>query len=562
MPSGSVARVRSRFAYLDVALLLGALWLLLAVTAAQAQPAPILLEGEVPEGAPEYLLVPFEVPEGIVELEFRHRALPSGAGDILDFGLWDPQRFRGYGGGNTEPAILGVEAASRSYLSGPLPAGTWRVLVGKAKLVSSPARYRVELHLRSAPSGALSPQPERRTYVPAAPLRGEARWYAGDFHVHSRESGDARPTLDEIASYARGRGLDFVVVTDHNTVSHLDFMRDAQSRHPELLLLPGVEFTTYRGHANGIGAHAFADFRLGLEGRTINDAARELAEGGAVFSINHPMLDLGDACIGCKWEHGDSLERSRVGAVEIQTGAWSVTGAVFGEAPLRFWDAYCARGLRVAAVGGSDDHRAGVGTDALHSPIGSPTTLVWADELSENAVVEAVRRGRTVVKLEGPDDPMVELIALDAATGELRGRIGDTVRSAVTLRLTVTGGAGRQLRLVHDGRALPPVEVTADPFVHELAFAAPVEGEQRVRAEVLVEGKPRTVTSHLWLAPAQGEPLGETGCGCTSQGAGGAGFGPWLLLGIGALWTLSCARRGRTARAHRLAGCGRHPPGA
>jgi len=69
---------------------------------------------------------------------------------------------------------------------------------------------------------------------------------------------------------------------------------------------------------------------------------------------------------------------------------------------LAFWDALLDEGAHVAAIGGSDDHRAGVDLDRLQSPIGSPTTMVYADELSVAAIVAAVRAGRTVVKLEGP----------------------------------------------------------------------------------------------------------------------------------------------------------------
>ncbi len=484
------------------ALLLLASVVVFLLHSAAALAQPLILEDAVPEGGPDHFMVPFEVPEGTVEIEVRHQALPDG--NVLDFGVWDPERFRGYGGGNTEPFIVGEHASSRSYLTGPIPAGTWQVLVGKAKVVNTPARYRLEIHLRTL--ATLAPQPERAGYVKAPALENTARWYAGDFHVHSKESGDARPPLDEIATFARGRGLDFVVVTDHNTTSHLDFIGAAQARHPSLLLLPGVEFTTYAGHANGIGATAFVDFRLGREGRTLDEVTAEFAAQGAVFSINHPVLDLGDACIGCAWKH--DLDRSRVGAVEIQTGAWSVVGPIFGERPLRFWDAYATQGLKVAALGGSDDHRAGVAPSSLQSPIGSPTTLVFAEALSHDAIVDAVRRGRTVVKLEGPDDPMVELRAGEAV-------VGDTVSGDVTVTATVTGGLGAQLRWVRDGKAETQVAVDADPFVLELPVTAPDEGELRLRAEVLVEGKPRTVTGHLWIAPASAAE-DERGCGCTS----------------------------------------------
>jgi hypothetical protein len=126
------------------------------------------------------------------------------------------------------------------------------VVTGKAKVLVRPARFRLEVELRSAPT--LAPQLERRPSVHAPALVKEARWYAGDFHVHSRESGDAEPMLDENAVLARGRGLDFVELSDHNLTSRLTLTDDPQSRHPRLLVVPGVEFTTYAGHASGIGA--------------------------------------------------------------------------------------------------------------------------------------------------------------------------------------------------------------------------------------------------------------------------------------------------------------------
>lgn len=481
--------------------------------------APIVLDGEVPQDGSAFLQLPFEVPAGTEEIEVRHDDL--SADNILDFGVADPERLRGWGGGNTEPAVIGLDAASRSYLPGPIPAGTWNVIVGKAKIVSPPGRYHLEIELRT--TATLPPQRERRPYVASPALSTGPRWYAGDFHVHSRESGDAHPTLDEIADFAHARGLDFVVITDHNTVSQLDFLSDVQARHPEVLLIPGVEFTTYAGHANGIGAHQYVDFRLGVQGRTIDDVTRDFFDQGAVFSINHPVLDLGDACIGCAWKH--EQDRSRVGAIEIQTGAWSKTGVFFGDRALTYWDAYCARGFRVAALGGSDDHRGGQTPGSLDSAIGSPTTLVYADELSERAIVQAVREGRTVVKREGPDDPMVDLTTAEKL------HVGDTVFGHTTLRVSVTGGMGQQVRLVHNGQAQPPVEVTSDPFAYELPITAPETGADRWRAEV-VDGKPRTVTSHLWIVQNPGPT--SVGCACASDGEDStltlAGL---LVLGLG-----------------------------
>lgn len=449
------------------------------------------LKGQVPQDSLDHFRVPFDVPPGTREIEVAHDDL--SADNILDWGLLDPDgRFRGWGGGNSEDAIVGELAASRSYAPGPLPAGAWSVVVGKAKLVSLPGEYAITITLRDAPT--LPAQPERAPYQPVD-LGGGPRWYAGDFHVHSRESGDAAPSLDEIADFARGRGLDFVVVTDHNTVTHLDFFADAQARHPDLLFVPGCEFTTYAGHMNAIGATQWVDHKLGQPGVTITAAADAYDLQGALLSANHPALALGDACIGCAWEL--DLDPARLAAVEIATGGLDKAGKYFTDDAIRFWDGLVAKGLRLAPLGGSDDHKAGQDLGGFDSPIGDPTTLVYADSLSAAAILAGVRAGRTVVKLQGPGDPAVELSSGTALAG-------DTIEADVAdLRVRVTGApAGASLRLRRNGEALAPVPIAGDPFEYTQPAEAPASGEDRWRAEVLVDGAPRTVTSHLWLRPA------------------------------------------------------------
>lgn len=302
------------------------------------------LEGDVPD-AGAFFTIPIEVPAGTVELEVRHD--DESSANILDWGLLAPDGgFRGYGGGNTEAAVVGTHAASRSYLPGPLPAGTWQVLVGKAKVTEHPARWALEVVTRTEPT--LAPQPERTPYGGTRPLRQGARWWAGDLHVHSRESGDAKPTLDAIATLAKKRGLDFVALSEHNTVSQLDFYASVQARHPDLLLVPSVEFTTYAGHLNGFGATRFVPFAFGLDGWTFEQAVASLQAQGAVLTINHPVLDLGDNCIGCAWRHP---VWPAFGAIEIGLGGWDTTGALFDEAAIAFWESQADRGVHLAPGG-------------------------------------------------------------------------------------------------------------------------------------------------------------------------------------------------------------------
>lgn len=484
----------------------------------------ISLDGTVAPGDPDHVQVPFAVPEGVVEVEVDHQN-PDGK-NVLDFGVLDPDGgSRGWGGGNTEPAVFGLQAASRSYHPGPVVSGTYAVEIGKAKLVDTPAPFHVDIHLRD--TATLAPDPERRPYVPTAPLEQSARWYAGDFHVHSRESGDAHPTLDAIADLAEARGLDFVELSDHNVTTQLDFIDAAQARHPALLFLPGFEFTTYHGHANAIGGTVWIDSELGVPGHGIQDDIDAIHAQGALFSINHPVLDLPGLCLGCAWDL--YVRPLDVDAVEIANGGWSEVGSAFDLRAIDFWTDLCRGGHHIAALGGSDDHRAGQEADALGSPIGDPTTMVFAEGLDAQSLLNGVHEGRTVVKLQGPGDPMVELTA-DAPIAQ------STVRAQVAhLSAKVTGGQGAQVRFVHDGERLPLIDVTSDPFVATVdAPAAEDGGESFWRAEVWTDGHPITVTSHLWIVPPDPAPLtSEPAAGCACDHAGSTqGEAAAILLGL------------------------------
>ena len=102
--------------------------------------------------------------------------------------------------------------------------------------------------------------------------------------------------------------------------------------------------------------------------------------------------------------------------------------------------------------------------------------------------------------------------------------VGDTViAQAPPLKVTVTGGVGSKLVVFKDGAALTTAEVTSDPF--ELADV--VNGGGRFRAELQIDGQPRTVTANLWVESPVAPP--PTGCGC------GGGTELILLAALGLL---------------------------
>jgi hypothetical protein len=481
------------------------------------------LDAEVAASGGDYLLVPFEVPAGTVEIEVV-RTVPGGD-VVLDFGVWGPSGARGWGGGLTEPTTIGVAESSRGYLPGAIAPGTWQLVVGKARIPSTGARFSADLTFRDA--GTL-PVRARGDAAAGPVLSRGARWYRGDLHVHSSESGDASASFDEIIALARSRGLDFVVLSDHNTVAQHALMAAVQAATPDVLLMRGNEVTTYAGHGNAVGAGAYVDHRVGLDGRSARAIIGDVVAQGGLFVVNHPSLDLGTACIGCAWRHADT-PWSDVGAMELVTGNYTINVRLFLEPTLALWDQQLDAGARIAAVGGSDDHRAGRDTGSTASAIGSPTTLVWADELSESAIVGAMRAGRTMVALRAPDDPLVELSVGSA-------RVGDTVTARggeLELEVHVVGGSGARLTLVGAGGAQlgDAVDIGGDDVRLTLPVRVGADGG-RVRAQLSVGGDPVVITSHLWVAYAPG--------GCSA--APGASSGAVVLLAMAA-FAIAARRR-------------------
>lgn len=467
------------------------------------------LEGDVPLTGGDYVDVTFTVPANTVEIEIAHT--DGDDYDILDWGVWAPEGFRGWGGGNTENIVIGVEQSSRSYLPGPITPGTWTVSIGKAKLDTNGGHYSLDIECRD---NATLPVLAKAAFSPVV-LSTERRWYAGDFHVHSVNSGDANATLDQIATLATANGLDFANISDHNTYSHHALLAAAQPTYPAFLFLRGSEITTYSGHTNSVGTSTYVEHRLGYMGRTVAGIADDVAAQDAVMIVNHPVLDLGEECIGCAWGHVDDTPWDKVAAMELITGNFDIGVQAFVPRVITLWDQLLDQGHRIAVVGGSDDHRAGADTGPTASPIGRPATRVLADSLSEAAIVDAIKKGRTIVQLRGADDPIVEMKIGNFEIGDDTGELAN-----VTVDARVVGGDGTILQLWRDGEKLAQKDVTGADA--KLSFDdTPGMGPRRYRLELINDLNQRiVVTSHIYV---QGIP--DDGCGCAARDARGG----WVL---------------------------------
>jgi hypothetical protein len=372
-----------------------------------------------------YRYVPFDVGPGARALAVELDYDPTAAS--LDLGVFDPAGFRGWSGGARSGFVITPAAATPGYLPGELPAGEWRVVLGLYRVPAGGVGFTLDVRLGVAvppPAPPLPPLPERppRRALPAAPGR---RWLAGDLHAHTVHS-DGSLTVDQLAGLARGRGLDFLAVTDHNTVSHHAELRAAAAR-TGVLLVPGQEVTTDTGHANCLGDGGWVDFR-----GTADDWLAAAEAGAALLSLNHPLLpgDVG-------WRR--PLRR---GAPLVEVWHWTWDG--YDPAPLDFW---LARGG--VPVGGSDYHRPGEGI----AP-GGPTTWVEAED---GDVLGALAAGRVALAAD-PAGPVVlrhggEVVVAggDGTTLVAPGGAPHAVRGDLE---AVAAGAGPYRLLDPSGRTL------------------------------------------------------------------------------------------------------------
>ena len=348
--------------------------------------------------------LPVEVAPGTaalrVELEYDR------TGSVLDLGCLGPSGFRGWSGGARESFVIAAEAATPGYLPGELEPGLWQVMIGLHMVAPDGARYRVTAEPSAGAATGLTvahtvPVPADRPARRDLPAAAGRRWLAGDLHAHTVHS-DGAMTVPELACFAISRGLDFIAVTDHNTVSHHAELPSAARRYG-ITLLPGQEVTTAYGHAGVLGDTGWIDFR-----RDPDDWLAATERAGGLMSVNHPIA--GPA----SWLR---QMRRRPPLVEVWHWSWL---DLSWTTPLAWWQAWDPEAI---PVGGSDWHRHG--SDA---PPGTPTTWVESAGAEPDAILDGLRAGRVAVSAER-DGPVLlrhdgELVAVDADGLALAGPDG------------------------------------------------------------------------------------------------------------------------------------------
>jgi hypothetical protein len=426
-----------------------------ATQQARASEPAYVLRGTVTDAdLHTYKLLPFDVPAGTrrITVIFSHTGVEQRT--TIDLGLYDSQRFRGWSGSDKKWFTISEVDATPSYLPGALPAGAWKLLLGIPNIRNGVrTEYTAKIYLSASVEPANIPEVSPRA------LRTGPGWYQGDLHDHTGHSdgtcnsmtGKKVPCPEfRVLEKAVALGLDFIAVTDHNTVSHHNALEHWQDYFDNMLLVRGREITTFFGHANLYGTSEFVDFRMGAE-YTATDLAKSAHALGAVLSINHPVRPSGEICMGCGWTPQPPVDYAQIDAIEAING--SDADSPFSGIP--FWEARLNDGHRITAIGGSDDHNLPA-VSGLRGALGTPTTVVYAAELSERSLLHSIKAGHVFLKAQGPAGPKVFLTAV---SGSQSAMVGDNLRTGtgdrIAFAVQVVGAANAKLEIIRDGKPAP-----------------------------------------------------------------------------------------------------------
>ncbi len=423
--------------------------------------ADIVLNGTI-AGADyhTYREVPFTVPAGVIRLTVQFSYTGKEQHTTIDLGIFDGERFRGWSGGNKSEFTISESDATPSYLPGAVRPGVWKLILGVPNIREG-VRSEFQAKVYFSRTGALT---SGSSFL-SAPVSTSSGWYRGDLHMHTghsdgsckNQSGREVPCpVFKSAEAAVSRGLDFIAVTDHNTMSQYDALRELQPYFDRLLFISGREITTFEGHANVFGTTQFIDFRLTSPYvPTVAALLKEVHDLGGLISINHPDDPSGEACMGCGWTAPD-VNFHRVQAIEAVNGGDS-DGRYSG---IPFWEAQLARGFRLTAIGGSDNHHADVADAA--SSIGHPTTVVHAENLSETAILDGIHSGRVFIDIEGTRNRMLDVSAkTDDSTAFMGANLNARPGVAIQFSIHVAHASGSRVEIVEDGRKTDPLDDAA-----------------------------------------------------------------------------------------------------
>ncbi|WP_052127281.1 CehA/McbA family metallohydrolase [Pontibacillus litoralis] len=242
------------------------------------------------------------------------------------------------------------------------------------------------------------------------------KFHKVELHSHTIHS-DAVHTTEELLQSAKDKELDWLAITDHNTISAFEDIDGKATVN----LIKGVEMTTLFGHFLTLGYQSNQqpmDWTL-IDRSNIHAVFQQMKKQGLLIGIAHPF-DIGSPyCTGCRWQYVlQSLQY--VDFIEV----WNSEDphhTLASEDSIAKWTQLLNSGIEMAATCGRDWHHS--------NTTKAPAFLhVRANEAAtEQDILTSVQLGRSYMTIA----PLIDMHVNDGWT------IGDRVNKKEVQTLEV-----------------------------------------------------------------------------------------------------------------------------
>lgn len=218
-------------------------------------------------------------------------------------------------------------------------------------------------------------------------------YYGIELHSHTRHS-DGDFETHQLVEEAVAFGYDILTITDHNTTAPYQEWVAERSSIPQekIVILPGIEWTTYFGHMLVIGCQELVDWR-DAKIDTIDQSLIEIKKHQGIVGVAHPYAVGSPMCTGCHWDF-EIQDWSLVDFIEV----WNRTKpdeSYASEQAYYLWLEQLKQGHRIACSAGRDWHREEGQADNI------ALTYIGLDTLTETEILKSLKQGNFYITL-GP----------------------------------------------------------------------------------------------------------------------------------------------------------------
>lgn len=402
-----------------------------------------------------YIALPFHVPDNIaaIEIAYNYERFEGNLPDyvieknIIDLALNDAADTTvGARGSEISHAFISAWESTAGFKKISISSGTWRLILGAYKIQEAGCPVHVQIKL-----------------IHKAPTL-----LKGDFHVHSCHS-DGVNTPSTLLENAKQQGLDFICITDHNTVT----AHEEAHTDKELTIIRGMELTQYNGHCTFLGIGEPSVNLMVNGAKEVREILKKAKADGVLLSLAHPF------CENCGWHFGFDVPHH---FLEI----WNGKFAKKDYAVLAYWQKQLALGKRIPVIGGSDFHEY-----SAQSCLARPTTFVYSLSRAPKDILKAISEGHCFVA-ECPSSPTLSMSA-----GEYQ--MGDVIPQGESKIISISLAGAKpndRLRLICETGILDELIIRND---QNFSLLRDIAGLIFCRVELFREDKPILIGNPIYF---------------------------------------------------------------